>query len=65
MVWSWGRRGVASEGGRKALSSWRLWASFHGDPFLYADIPEILRASSSAKLWRLLTSVGTPCLGGW
>ena len=48
----------------KALSSWRLWASFHGDPFLLADIPEIPESIKFCKALEIADFSGNP-LSRW
>lgn len=48
----------------RALSSWRLWASLRGDPFLLTDIPEIPESIKFCKALEIADFSGNP-LSRW
>ena len=48
----------------RALSSWRLWASLHGDPSLLTDIPEIPESIKFCKALEIADFSGNP-LSRW
>ena len=62
-VWSWGRHGVASEGGRKGFELLEAM-SLRGDPFLLTDIPEIPESIKFCKALEIADFSGNP-LSRW